>query len=468
MEQDYEDDDEFQSSYHTMGPEDLASRGQGDGGSLAGITKPDQNSRDVYSGAVNDFLTNTSAASGASIEESDRERLNQYHDSFLRGETTQGQLDEFNNRLTTQYNQRGASGGGGAAPRPGGGAVQQQVSGMQSRLASGDPADRDYVSRELQNLLTSQGHDVKWEGANVMIDGRPYTIGGSDPSKEWMPTGKSGYTPGAIGTEDIPDFTYDSLLQQMGDPQMDSFMSSLMANPESLDARTIESMKGRSKDELSEMDAQNREMLGGLGTSYGISESPWMAKQQMKASTDRDAALIGSNRNIDIEAARTNAGDRRAVAGLGLQHGAQKQNKVMGAASAALQKSAAMGDRLALRESVDQQAAALGMRAEEILANHVQQRLSQMTDMFRINVGSSDSRFGTKVNALTNLDIQSKDLAQADRHFLEELSMKMEELAGLNKERDRGQVRWEEEHELEKRKQKKVEEVIDWEYTKDV
>jgi len=342
-------------------------------------------------------------------------------------------------------------------PMPSAQSVSDMVSRLRQARESSDPHGRaagfDSVSRELSDLLAKQGHDIKWQGQQIVIDGRPYVIGGTDPSKEWLPSSTSGYQPGEIPTDDIPNFSFESLMEMMATPEVDALVNSILANPESLDARTVEMMKAATKDELAEMDIENQQQLDTLGTSYGIQESPWIGAQKMQARRDRDNALVQSNRAIDMEAAETNMADRRAAAELGTAHGAQKQSKVMAAASTALARSAALGDRLALRETVKQKAAELDMRAEELLANHIQHRLDSMTKLYDIDVRSSDTRYGAQLDARTRLQISANQLAMADQHFLEDLAFKIEELDSLEQERRRGQARWEEEHALNIRQQ---------------
>ncbi len=167
------------------------------------------------------------------------------------------------------------------------------------------------------------------------------------------------YTPGDINTNDIPSASYDQLMQQMGPDysptpvqgsnyqapnigaydtgsynfngfqnlpdynvgavgdQEDSLMSSILANPESLDPKTVEMMKAKSREEQSALQGQEEDNLKGMGYDMGISDSNWLAAQRLQSQRDRDAAVVGKNRDIDIQAATQNASDRRAAAQLG-------------------------------------------------------------------------------------------------------------------------------------------------------
>lgn len=281
----------------------------------------------------------------------------------------------------------------------------------------------DKLARDLQANLTQAGHDVKWASdQELIVDGRKYTIG------SWNPSGQSGYTPGEIPTDDLPKFTFDSLMQDTESPQMDQFMSSLLANPESLDPRTVEMMKAKSKDELAAMGVQNQEELGSLGRSYGIQESPWLAAQQLEAGRARDEALVGKNRDIDLAAAQTNMQDRRAAAALGQSWNSAKQSRVFQAASTDIARAAATGDRLALRESVKQKAAELNISAEQVLANHVQFKLAEATKKYGIDVDAALKKYGIDVESDTKLTMNADNLAQADKHHLEELAMALQQL----------------------------------------
>lgn len=78
-----------------------------------------------------------------------------------------------------------------------------QISAMLSKLGSAtDPTQhamaKDELSRTLFQQLSTAGHDVKWDGDNLMVDGRPYTVAGSTPA----PTGVAGT--GANGVPSRP------------------------------------------------------------------------------------------------------------------------------------------------------------------------------------------------------------------------------------------------------------------------
>jgi hypothetical protein len=180
-----------------------------------------------------------------------------------------------------------------------------------------------------------------------------------NPRPTWMTS--QPYAPGEIGTDDLR-FSYQDLMDQMGPdyqptpvsgagyqsrdvgaedyatydfggwqglPGMDvgateglteDLIARLLQNPESLDERTISMLKGASREEQAALAKMTEDEMTGLGYEMGISDSPWMASEQLQNRRDRDAAVIGSNRTIDIEAAKTNAGDRRSAAALGTSY----------------------------------------------------------------------------------------------------------------------------------------------------
>lgn len=194
--------------------------------------------------------------------------------------------------------------------------------------------------------------------AGAPMPGNP-TQTPQNPRPAWMTA--QPYTPGEIGTDDLR-FSYQDLMEQMGPdyqptnvsgstyqgqdvgpedyatydfqgfnglPGMDvgateglteDLIARLLRNPESLDARTISMLQAASREEQSALAGQADEEMRGLGYEMGISDSPWMAAERLQGRRDRDAAVTASNRAIDVEAAKTNAGDRRAAAALGTSY----------------------------------------------------------------------------------------------------------------------------------------------------
>lgn len=318
------------------------------------------------------------------------------------------------------------------------------------------------------------------------------------PAATFQTTGQT-YTPGTIGTEDIPTFTAAQLLEQAGtytptpltdqgfetydfngwqnlpgldvgtiDDETEALVSRILSNPESLDARTIEMLKGASREEQAALAKQQEEELTNLGYANGIADSRWLASEQLGTKTARDNAIIGKNRDIDIDAAKTNAGDRLAAANLGSAYTTAKANRllaergqlfgeqqageglklegvktkqakaqyltglqqsnndnlfkaadlrtrqVMDAAKLDLDRSAQMGDRMALRESINQKAAELGLRADELQLDYTLALIADATDRYGIDIGAT---------------IDREKLAQAGREFQEDLAFRFAQLA---------------------------------------
>lgn len=338
--------------------------------------------------------------------------------------------------------------------KPANGALSALTATAQQLRSASNPQQyaqvRDQLSRQLTQTLQGQGHKVEFaDDGTMMVDGRPYQIVGGDMAgmNSWMPTGQSGYTPGEIGFDDIPNFSFDSLMKMMETPEVDAAMRDLLAHPESMDAHTVDTMKAASKDELAGQQQMQEEDMHTLAGSYGFDESPWLASQTLASRQGRDNAVVQSNRAIDMQAATTNKADQRAAASLGQSWQAGKQTAVMGAVSASLDRAAAIGGRIALRESVNQAAEQLHQSAQSILANHIQFQLDNAMKKYGIDIGA---------------DISFAQLAQADQHHLEDLALNMqrlnEEIAG-RMQQDR---QFSADYELNKRKQKLEEDKWDW------
>lgn len=322
---------------------------------------------------------------------------------------------------------------------------QSTLSQIQStRDPNQQAALKDNLARGIAQTLQEQGHDVKFDGDQIIVDGRPYVVGGNPANagrtfENWAPNSTTSYKPGEIGMGDIPNFSFESLMQQMGGPvddQTAALVSSILSNPESMGAHVVDSMKARSKDELAELHGGDMDRLRELGVSYGIQDSPWLAAEEMEARGRRNNALVGSNREIDIEAARTNFGDRLNAAGAGTAYSNAKAGRVQSAASLALSRAAATGDRLALRESVNQEAARLGIAAEQVMANYISEKAAD-----------ASRRWG--------LQLEADKIAMMDRHFQEELAFKLEQLDMLDQQFGAS-------HDLNLRQQEMLEKEQNW------
>jgi hypothetical protein len=267
---------------------------------------------------------------------------------------------------------------------------------------------------------------------------------------DWTPEA-TGYTPGAIPTDDLPSASYEALLGQMGgytptpvqagyqfggfenmdadtEAATQALIQQLLANPESLDARTVDMLKGASREEQAQQAQMLDEDLIGLGYGMGIDSSPWLASERLNARRDRDEAISRGNRTIDIEAARTNMGDRQAAANIGAAYGdavsrrrlaeaqageANKQtasaqalqaalaneqnvfnaaqlqsNNVVNAAKLQIDQAAAATDRLALREASAQAAAELGISRDKLMLDWVTSKMGELVDLYDIDLSA--------------------------------------------------------------------------------
>lgn len=270
-----------------------------------------------------------------------------------------------------------------------------------------------------------------------------------DGIQDFTPTGPT-YQPGTIGTEDIPGRDYASILGDMGQytpnaitpsyqfdgfrelgattqPGTEALINQLLANPESLDARTVDMLKARSREEQAQMAASLDDDLTGLGYDLGIDSSAWLGSEKLAAKRSRDEAIIRGNRDIDMQAAETNMADRRAAAQLGASYtdatrgrnlaeaqagegnkqaasaqdlqaqlaneqnvfnAAQLQsNNAVNAARVQIDQAAALTDRLGLRESVAQAAAELGISRDKLMADFALAKANELTQRYGIDVG---------------------------------------------------------------------------------
>ncbi|MGE3278038.1 MAG: hypothetical protein AB7O67_23245 [Vicinamibacterales bacterium] len=251
-----------------------------------------------------------------------------------------------------------------------------------------------------------------------------------------FPNGSGGrpYEPGEITFDDLRGMSIDEVLarlpdtSQLGPGALDArtkdLVLSVLQNPESLDPATVAKMKAKAADDLAEMSVFQDDEIKRFGYATGNSDSNWIASERVANRRDRDRSLIESNRDIDIEAAQTNFQDRLSAAGLGSsvagdqrrlsieEQAAQRENVAL-ATDTALRASALTGDRLALREQVNAKAAELGIQADELQLKWVLGQMADMTDRYGIDVGAAVDR---------------EQLAQQDRQFLEDLSVKFAQL----------------------------------------
>jgi hypothetical protein len=308
-------------------------------------------------------------------------------------------------------------------------------------------------------------------GAAGVDLGVPGAGGAGSPTAPPQPPGFSlsgpTYTPGEITDDDIPDFTTEGLADQMGgytpgtyevgdldagpvEDDTDALVRSILQNPESLDATAIERLKVGNREEQADMLRSDMDEMTALGAENGILDSNWLASQRGARRSSANEAIQRGNRSVDIEAARTNTADRRAAAGVGSAHLAErgaakrgnealrqagfamnegnsfnaaklKSDNVTNAAKLSLDAAAERGDRMALRESVNQAAAELGISADKLRLDYITASMNDLTDRYGIDVNAALQREG--------FSIDRAKLQQGGEQFQQELMFKMRQLA---------------------------------------
>jgi hypothetical protein len=225
----------------------------------------------------------------------------------------------------------------------------------------------------------------------------------------WGASGPQTYQPGQVGMSDIPDFTPASLQGQMANPTLDAYYANLLANPSTLDAHAVDTMKASMKDTLAEQQQTQEQDLQGMGANYGIGDSPWLASERLGSRRSRDQAIAQGAQNIDVEAAKTRQADRLNVGSAASGYQNQKAQQVMQTVSAGLQRAAAIGDRTALQESVKQAAASSGQSSQRIMADWLMQQAGLSLDYTKLNQQSAQF--------LEDLMMRKASLDQADAQF---------------------------------------------------
>lgn len=336
-------------------------------------------------------------------------------------------------------NPAGAAGGGAGATRPSGGNLRdptyaQQLVAYWATQPGANPSLTRDPNYWIQKITSGElGADENWIISRFMTpEGAPVGAGGaggggsttgatptspqlanylSTPStftnptqaapnydSMWAPSSGDYYTPGAIGNEDMPSFTYESLLrdQTTGNPveaNTDALINKLLQNPESLDPHTLDMLKARDAEEQQQSALQSDEALKRFGLQAGIADSPWLASERASAARASDASIIGNRRNLDIEAARTNKEDVRQAATIGAGYQGQRANQrlqaVNTAVSGALQKAAETRNRFQLNENLKLEAGKLKMSKDELIQQFAIGKMNDITKRYGIDVGAS-------------------------------------------------------------------------------
>ncbi len=214
-----------------------------------------------------------------------------------------------------------------------------------------------------------------------------------------------------------------------------------LKNPYSLDERTVDTLKGRNKDELAEMQQADAENMLNTSWERGSAGSAFDKAEANASRRDRDRAIIGSNREIDVRAAETRKGDERAALELANQsrgqsyqqrHGtaalkesasqasaASKQSMVGTATQASLNRAALTGDRMQLRESVNQEAARLKISADELQQRYAIAAMQDATQRYGIDLDMAQF---------------TQQLKTRGREFAEEMSFKLAQMGQQNEQ----------------------------------
>jgi pyruvate/2-oxoglutarate dehydrogenase complex dihydrolipoamide acyltransferase (E2) component len=218
----------------------------------------------------------------------------------------------------------------------------------------------------------------------------------------------------------LPNYSFDDIFGMLtaDDEKSAALLDDLLANPESLDQHTIEMLQARAKEELAQQQLLEEEEIKRMGGSLGIEDSNWLKSERLASRRDRDMGVVKSNRDIEIEAARTNTADKRAAAQLGLSYDTMKSGERQAAAALAadvtLKQAALRGDRMALQESVKQKAAELGISEDQVMSSWL--------------LGLADD--ATRNRAISAEDARSiRELAQRDKEFGYEIAYRLAALA---------------------------------------
>lgn len=263
------------------------------------------------------------------------------------------------------------------------------------------------------------------------------------PQNSLFPTSGPGYVPGEIDQLDGFDPLADNgqldeatrasimkLLEGGGavDAATEAALLKLLQNPHSVDDRTIEMLKAQSKEEEAALFAQEDEALRTAGFAGGFDDSRWLASERLAGRRQRDEGIIRGNREIDLTAAQTRKADERSAIEAGASYAAQKAGRDQAAVASsqsymalksdnAFKTASLQGDRLALRESVNQKAAELGLSGDELQLRYTLGQIDDATRRYGIDVGAS---------------IDRAKLAQAGREFQEELAFKFAQLEQMD------------------------------------
>jgi hypothetical protein len=280
------------------------------------------------------------------------------------------------------------------------------------------------------DALSSLGGPGGGVGGGVGVSGALDTSTSPAVASGFTPGQGPTYTPGDISFDDIPNLSYDDIYNSLTGPgndteqASDALLRNLLEHPESVDAHTLDTMKAKSKDEIAQQQQQEEQDLRSFGVSNGIDDSRWLQSERLASRRSRDNALVASNRDLELGAATTNTADKRAASQLGISYQGQKASQRQAAAALAsdttLRQSAMRGDRMALREQVNQKAAELGISKDQVMSQWLIGLADDATRRLGINVGAQIDM--SKLNEQSaefkeDLAFRLVALGQQDRQF---------------------------------------------------
>lgn len=282
---------------------------------------------------------------------------------------------------------------------------------------------------EPMDLVYAQGEGGKgpsWTGAG----------GGNQGSYASSSTGRLAYNPSTGGwapedygfenvdpnaTNEIPG--YDAIYRQImgADPNEQAtseLVRSVIDHPETLDDRTLETMKSRDAEEMALAQQAQDEELQHYGAGSGLADSPWLASQRADTAWNRRSGTISNNRSLDVMAAQSRGADRRSAADLGTQYGnyrtGKAQHAIQSAVETVLGKLGESRNRVQANNSWKEAAAKLGLSKQQLQLEYIRinndydidmRKLSQQSEQFQQELAEriaqrkqQDDQFSANIN----------------------------------------------------------------------
>lgn len=303
-------------------------------------------------------------------------------------------------------------------------------------------------------------YDALWSASTPAYEAGSIDTNPALPGQADTLAAAGSYEAGTLGDANL-GWDYNSLLADMqsGNPvqdNTDSLTNWILEHPESMDPKTVAMLKAQSDEEQGQAALSEDEATKRFGFSSGLADSPWLASERAATARSADASQIANRRTIDITAAQTNQADRLKAATLGAnyqaQRAGQKQSAVSTAASASLGKAgqetsrftanegakqaqaqsrmqavqlsvdtafkaAAEGrDRVALNESLKQEATKLGITQDQLTQTYTLSTLADLTKRYGIDIGAQ---------------IDQQKLAEQSKEFQQDLLVKVQQMKVL-------------------------------------